>query len=100
LSAIEDKKAFAAEVEEGARLIVGKIFDREYLAQKVAGGTMPWLNRVLEELGIHHEEHEVPTEVLTTIEQKRKKAAAKNAIAAVESKKRKGIGASQVVGKK
>jgi hypothetical protein len=55
---------------------------------------MPWLNRVLEELGIHHEEHEVPTKVLTTIEQKRKKVAAKNATAAVESKKRKGIGAS------
>jgi hypothetical protein len=100
LPAIDDKKAFAAEVEEGARLIVRKISHREYLAQKVVGGTMPWLNRVLEELGIHHEEHEVPTEVLTTIEQKRKKVIAKNATAAVESKKRKRIGASQVVGKK
>jgi hypothetical protein len=35
LPANEDKKAFAAEVEEGARLIVGKISDREYLARKV-----------------------------------------------------------------
>jgi hypothetical protein len=29
------------EVEEGAWLIIGKIFDREYLARKVDGGTMP-----------------------------------------------------------
>jgi hypothetical protein len=60
LPANEDKKAFAAEVEEGARLIVGKISDREYLARKVDGGSMPRLNRDLEELGIQHEEHVVP----------------------------------------
>jgi hypothetical protein len=92
LPANEDKKAFAAKVEEGAQLIIGKISDREYLARKVDRGTMPRLNRVLEELGIQHEEHVVPLEVRTTIEEKRKKAAAKNAIALVESKKRKGEG--------
>jgi hypothetical protein len=58
---------------------------------------MPRLNRVLKELGIHHEEHKVPLEVLAMIE---KKAAAKNAMAAAESKKRKGIGASMVIAKK
>jgi hypothetical protein len=60
---------------------------------------MPRLNRVLEQLRIHHEEHSIPPEVLATIEEK-KKAAAKNATAAAESKKRKGIGASKVVAKK
>jgi hypothetical protein len=60
---------------------------------------MPRLNRVLEELGIHHEEHSVPPKVLATIKEK-KKATAKNATVAVESKKRKGIGASKVVAKK
>jgi hypothetical protein len=88
------------EVEEGVRLIVGKIFDREYLAWKVDGGSMPRLNMVLEELGIQHEEHVVPPEVLATIEEKRKKAAPKNAIALAETKKRKGGGASKVVAKK
>jgi hypothetical protein len=92
LPANKDKKAFAAEVEAGARLIIGKISNREYLAQKIDGGTMPRLNRVLEELGIQHEEHVVPPEVLTTIEEKRKKAATKNATALAKSKKRKGAG--------
>jgi hypothetical protein len=78
----EDKKAFAAMVEEGAWHIVGKISDREYLARKVAGGMMPRLNRVLEELRVHHEEHEVPPEVLVAIEEKKKKVAAKNATVA------------------
>jgi hypothetical protein len=92
LPANEDKKALATEVEEGVRLIVGKISDRQYLAWKVDGGSMPLLNKVLEELGIQHEEHVVPPEVLTTIEEKRKKAAPKNAIALAKSKKRKGAG--------
>jgi hypothetical protein len=96
----EDKKSFVTMVEDGAREIVGKITDKEYLARKAAGGTMPRLNRVLEELRIHHEEHKVPPEVLSMIKEKKKKAAAKNAIAAAESKKRKGIGASKVVAKK
>jgi hypothetical protein len=54
----------------------------------------PRINSVLEELGIHHEEHEVPWEVLATIEEKKRRAAAKNATATVETKKRKGVGAS------
>jgi ribosomal protein L12E/L44/L45/RPP1/RPP2 len=66
----ENRKAFTAMVEDGAREIVGKITDKEF--------TMPQLNRVLEELGIHHEEHSIPPEVLATIEEK-KKATAKNA---------------------
>jgi hypothetical protein len=96
----EDKKSFAAMVEDGAREIVVKITDKEYLERKAVRGTMPRLNRVLEELGIHHEEHKVPTEVLAMIEEKKKKATAKNTMAAAESKKRKGIGASKVVTKK
>lgn len=55
---------------------------------------------VLEELGIHHEEHVVPLEVLATIEEKKKKATAKNVTAAAESKKRKGIGGPKVIAKK
>jgi hypothetical protein len=61
---------------------------------------MPQLNKVLEELGIHHKEHEVPLEVLATIEEKKRKAATKNVTAAAETKKRKGVGASQVAAKK
>jgi hypothetical protein len=61
---------------------------------------MPWLNRVLEELRIHHEEHSVPPEVLSTIEEKKTKATAKNATVAAKSKKRKGVGAFKVVAKK
>jgi hypothetical protein len=48
---------------------------------------MPQLNRVLKELGIYHEEHSVSLEVLATIEEKKKKVAAKNATVAAESKK-------------
>jgi hypothetical protein len=86
-------------VEDYAWEIDRKITDKEYLAWKAIGGTMPWLNRVLEELGIRHKEHKVPPKVLAMIEEK-KKVAAKNAMAATESKKRKGIGASKVVAKK
>jgi hypothetical protein len=41
LPAGEDKKAFVAEVEEGARQIVGKMTDKEYLTRRAAEGTMP-----------------------------------------------------------
>lgn len=58
------------------------------------------MNRVLEELRIHHEEHEVPPEVLATIEEKKKKAVAKNVTVVAESKKRKGIGGPKVLAKK
>jgi hypothetical protein len=61
---------------------------------------MPPLNRVLEERGIHHEEHVVPLKVLASIEKKKKKATAKNATVAVESKKRKGQAGSKALSKK
>jgi hypothetical protein len=41
LPASKDKKAFVAEVKEGARQIVGKMTDKEYLARRVARGMMP-----------------------------------------------------------
>jgi hypothetical protein len=82
-----------AMVEDYAREIVRKIIDKEYLAWKAIGGTMTRLNRVLEE-------HKVPPKVLDMIVEKKKKVAAKNAMAVTESKKRKGIGASKVVAKK
>jgi hypothetical protein len=52
----------------------------------------------LEELSIHHEEYDIPADVLTVIEEK-KKAAAKNATATMEAKKRKGAGASRAISK-
>jgi hypothetical protein len=61
---------------------------------------MPYLNRVFEELGIHHEEHDVHAKVHKSLKDKAKKATAKNATAAAEVKKRKGAGASKVIGKK
>jgi hypothetical protein len=61
---------------------------------------MPRLNRVLEEIGIHHEEHEVPPEVLVAIEEKKKETIAKNGTATMETKKRKGIGGPRVLAKK
>jgi hypothetical protein len=56
---------------------------------------MPRLNRVLEELGIHHEKHEVSPEVLATIEEKKRRATAKNATVTVKTKKRKGVAKKQ-----
>jgi hypothetical protein len=61
---------------------------------------MPRLNRVFEEFGIHHEEHDVPAKVTKSLEDKARKAAAKNAMAAVEAKKRKGGTPSKVVTKR
>jgi len=61
---------------------------------------MPRLNQVFEELGIHHEEHKVPSKVLKSIKEKAKKATAKNATAVAESKKRKGAGGSKTISKK
>jgi hypothetical protein len=81
-------------VEDGACQIIGKISDKEYLERRVSEGSIPRHNRVLKELGIHHEEHEVPPEVLATIEEKKRKTAAKNVTAAMETKKRKRVGAS------
>ena len=61
---------------------------------------MPRLNRGFEELGIHHEEHKVPSKVLKSIEEKAKKATAKNTTAVAELKKRKGPGGSKTISKK
>jgi hypothetical protein len=61
---------------------------------------MPWLNRVFEEQGIHHEEHVVPPKVLASIEKKKQKATTKNATIAAESKKRKDQVGSKALSKK
>jgi hypothetical protein len=74
--------------------------DREYLARRSIGGTMPRPNRVFEELGIHHEEHKVPLKVLASIEEKSKKTATKNTTATAELKKRKGASVSRATRKK
>jgi hypothetical protein len=73
--------------------------DKEYLTRRSESGTMPWLNQVFEELGIHHEKHVVPPKVLASIEKKQQKAAAKNATVAAESKKRKDQDGSKVLSK-
>lgn len=65
----ENPEDYVADVE-GAREIVGRIYDKEYLARKATEGTMPRLNRVFEEIGVRHKEHTVPLEVLASIEDK------------------------------
>ena len=60
---------------------------------------MPHFNYVLEEYGIHHEEYEVPIEVLACIEKKRD-AATRNVTVMAEPKKRKGGGAAKALAKK
>ena len=74
-----------------AREILGKMSNREYLARHAITGTMPWLNRVFEEFRVHHEEHDVPTRVHKSIEDKARKAAAKNVTVVAEARKRKGL---------
>jgi hypothetical protein len=86
----ETPKDFGTTVEEGARKIVGDITDKEFLARRSNAGSMPRLNRVFEELGIHHVEHKVLAKVLKSLEEKAKKATTKNATMATESKKRRG----------
>ena len=61
---------------------------------------MPRLNQVFEELGIHHEEHNIPLKVLKSIKEKAKKAATNNATMVVKSKKRKGASGSKTINKK
>jgi hypothetical protein len=61
---------------------------------------MPRLNWVFEELGIHHENRKVPDKILASIARKEKKTLAKNATAAVETKKRKGQPYLKVMSKK
>jgi hypothetical protein len=84
--------------EARAREILSEMSDKEYLA--CLTGIMPRLNRVFEEFGINHEEHDVPAKVHKSLEDKVKKAAAKNANGAAEAKKRKGVCTSKVVSKK
>jgi hypothetical protein len=98
----EDETAedFTAVVEWEAREILDEMSDEEYLAQRAIVGTMPCLNCVFDELGIHHEEHEVPAKVLKSLEDKEKKVALKNTTATAEAKKRKGIGRAKAISKK
>jgi hypothetical protein len=91
---------FVKSIEARAREILSEMSDKEYLARRAITGTMPHLNRVFDEIGVHHEEHEVPAKVLKSLEDKAKKVAAKNVIAVVEAKKRKWVGAPKVVTKK
>jgi hypothetical protein len=55
---------------------------------------------VFEEVGIHQEEHDVPMNVHKSLEDKAKKATAKNVTAATEAKKIKGAGVSKVINKR
>jgi len=87
-------------MEVGVREILGEMSDKEYLACRTIAGTMPCLNCVFEEFGIHHEEHDVPVKVHKSLEDKAKRATTKNATAAAEAKKRKGTGASKVISKR
>jgi hypothetical protein len=82
------------------REILGEMSDKEYLARKAIAGTMPCLNRVFEEFGIHHEEHDVPAKVHKSFGDKAKKATTKNATTVAEAKKRKGTGTSKAITKK
>jgi hypothetical protein len=91
---------FIKSTEAGAREILDEISDKEYLACKAITGMTPRLNRVFKELGIHHEEHDVPAKVHKSLEDKAKKATAKNTTATAEAKKRKGVGTSKVISKR
>jgi len=44
--------------------------EREFVARRTALGNMLWFNRVLEELGIKHDEYVVPSKVLLGLEKK------------------------------
>jgi hypothetical protein len=91
---------FVKSVEAEAREVVGEMSDKEYLACRAISGMMPHLNRVFEGHGNHHEEHEVRAKVHKTLEDKAKKATAKNTTTVAEARKRKGTGRSKVVSKK
>jgi hypothetical protein len=93
----ETKESFFDRVEALARRIVGKISKKEYVQWKTMLGTTPWFNRVFEELGIKHDEYVVPSDVLLSLE-KRKDVS--KTVAAAESRKRKGGGATKALAKK
>lgn len=92
---------FVSYVEQETREIRGDISDREYLARRLIACTMPRLNRVFEELGIHYADRKVLAKVQKFIEDKnRRDTMAKNMTALAESKKRKGGAATKTISKK
>ena len=93
-------RIFVAAMEQEAREIVGDITNKEFLVWRAVAGTMPWLNCVFEELGIHHTEHKVPAKVLKSMEDKARKDVAKNDTTTAKLKKRKGTGVAKAVSKK
>jgi hypothetical protein len=100
LSEDETHEDFVSIMEQEMREIVGDISNKEFLTQRAIAGTMPQLNHVFEELGIHHKEHKVPMKVLKSLEDKAKKATAKNTTAMVELKKRNRAGGSKIISKR
>ena len=83
-----------------AREILGEMSNKEYLACRAITGTMPCLNCIFEEFSIHHKEHDVPTKVHKSLEDKAKKATTKNLTATAKTKKRKGTSTSKIVNKR
>jgi hypothetical protein len=100
LAVDETTEEFTAIVEQETREILGDVSEKEYLVRRVIAGTMPRLNCVFEEFGIHHEEHKVLAKVLKAIEDKENKVTLKNATAVAEAKKRKGAGQGKTISKK
>lgn len=108
-TAKKDVKDFVIVVEDTAKLILGEITDREYLARRTSVGSMPRLNRVFEEMGIHYYEREVPAKVREHVKKKVKEKAEKGeggrsrvakATTAAESRKRKSAARDYGRGKK
>jgi hypothetical protein len=56
-------KKLVKSAKAGACEILGEMSDKEYLARQALTDTMPRLNRVFEEFGIHHEEHDIPAKM-------------------------------------
>lgn len=92
-AADEMNEEFVNEVEMSTSMIIGEISEREYLSRRAIGGTMPWLNRVFEEIKVKYGEHKIPEKVLRSIEDKAAKATKSVglpiAMARAESRKRK-----------
>jgi hypothetical protein len=90
---------YVTAVKERTHDILCEMSNKEYLAQRAIGGTMPCLNHVFEELGMHHREQTVPLKVLKSFD-KTKKAIAKNTTTVAEAKKRKGAIISKMISKR
>jgi hypothetical protein len=97
LSEGETKESFLDRVKASACRIVGKISEKEYVQRKTTLATMSWFNRVFEEVGIEYDEYAVPSDVLLGLEKRRD---ASKTIAAAESRKRRGGGATKTLAKK